>query len=375
MNRRMRPERIKELTLLLLIVGSLVVFSLVIDNYLSGRFFNRVTQGIAVTAVMAAGQSLVIITRNIDLSVGSIAGVSAYLTGDVLGDHLGTPSVLAVLAGDRDAARAWSTARSSPTGGSRRSSSPWARWRSTGPWLISYAEAQRSRPTRCPSGPSIFPGRPCSPSASTSSARCSCWRSRDHRPPGLLSRFRAGRIRLRHRAPTPRLRCSRACRHGRTTIAASPHAERSPVSVASSCWPASARSPCPPGRARTESIAAAVVGGVSTLGGSGTIVGSFFGAVLIGLLDQSIVRAAADQRVRSRCRARAAHPPRRRARRLAVARFVHRRTIMPADGTGAAPRPMVGVAGDRETVATGVRRVGRGRRPRAAQSRGSRCSS
>ena len=48
-----------------------------------------------------------------------------------------------------------------------------------------------------------------------------------------------------------------------------------------------------------ESIAAAVVGGVSTLGGSGTIVGSFFGAVLIGLLDQSIVRVPADQRVRS----------------------------------------------------------------------------
>ncbi len=39
-----------------------------------------------------------------------------------------------------------------------------------------------------------------------------------------------------------------------------------------------------------ESIAAAVVGGVSTLGGSGTIVGSFLGAVLIGLLDQSLVR-------------------------------------------------------------------------------------
>ena len=93
--------------LLLLIVGSLVVFSLVIDNYLSGRFFNRVTQGIAVTAVMAAGQSLVIITRNIDLSVGSIAGVSAYLTGDVLGDYLGTTPVVAVLlaVADRDAAR------------------------------------------------------------------------------------------------------------------------------------------------------------------------------------------------------------------------------------------------------------------------------
>ena len=45
---------------------------------------------------MAAGQALVIITRNIDLSVGSIAGVSAYVTGDVLGRHLGTNAVVAV---------------------------------------------------------------------------------------------------------------------------------------------------------------------------------------------------------------------------------------------------------------------------------------
>ena len=85
----MRPERIKELTLLTLIVVTLVGFSFLVDDYLSGRFFNRVTQGVAVIAVMAAGQSLVIITRNIDLSVGSIAGVSAYVTGNVLGNHLG----------------------------------------------------------------------------------------------------------------------------------------------------------------------------------------------------------------------------------------------------------------------------------------------
>ncbi len=41
---RVKPERIKEIMLLLLIIGTLVVFSLVIDNYMSGRFFNRVTQ-------------------------------------------------------------------------------------------------------------------------------------------------------------------------------------------------------------------------------------------------------------------------------------------------------------------------------------------
>ena len=37
-------------------------------------------------------------------------------------------------------------------------------------------------------------------------------------------------------------------------------------------------------------IAAAVVGGVSTLGGSGTVLGAFLGAVLIAVLDQSLVR-------------------------------------------------------------------------------------
>ena len=37
-------------------------------------------------------------------------------------------------------------------------------------------------------------------------------------------------------------------------------------------------------------MAAAVVGGVSVLGGSGTMVGAVLGAVLIDLLDQSLVR-------------------------------------------------------------------------------------
>jgi rhamnose transport system permease protein len=38
------------------------------------------------------------------------------------------------------------------------------------------------------------------------------------------------------------------------------------------------------------SVAAAVVGGVSVLGGSGTLVGALLGAVLIDILDQSLLR-------------------------------------------------------------------------------------
>jgi rhamnose transport system permease protein len=47
-------------------------------------------------AVVAAGQSLVILTRNIDLSVGSIVGVSAYVTGQQLGEHPDTNVVVAI---------------------------------------------------------------------------------------------------------------------------------------------------------------------------------------------------------------------------------------------------------------------------------------
>jgi rhamnose transport system permease protein len=76
-----RPERVKELSLLGVIFLALLVFGFLVDDYFSGRFFNRVTTSVAITAVLAVAQTLVIVTRNIDLSVGSIVGVSAYLTG------------------------------------------------------------------------------------------------------------------------------------------------------------------------------------------------------------------------------------------------------------------------------------------------------
>ena len=84
---RPQPERLRELSLLAVIVVAIIVFSLLFENALSGRFFNRVTTSVAITAVLAAGQTVVVITRNIDLSVGSMVGVTAYLTGEYLGDH------------------------------------------------------------------------------------------------------------------------------------------------------------------------------------------------------------------------------------------------------------------------------------------------
>jgi rhamnose transport system permease protein len=91
-----RPERLRELSLVAVIAAAVVVFSLLIDNYLGGSFFNRVTASVAITAILAAGQTIVILTRNIDLSVGSIVGVTAYVTGEYLHDHPNLTPVLAV---------------------------------------------------------------------------------------------------------------------------------------------------------------------------------------------------------------------------------------------------------------------------------------
>jgi rhamnose transport system permease protein len=93
---RLRPERLRELSLLVVLAAAVFIFSLLIDNYLGGSFFNRVTTSVAITAILAAGQTLVILTRNIDLSVGSVVGVTAYVTGEYLHDHPNLAPVLAV---------------------------------------------------------------------------------------------------------------------------------------------------------------------------------------------------------------------------------------------------------------------------------------
>ena len=63
------------------------LFNLVVDDYLSARFVSRLLIAISITAAGRRGESLVIITRNIDLSIGSIVGVSAYLTAELLADR------------------------------------------------------------------------------------------------------------------------------------------------------------------------------------------------------------------------------------------------------------------------------------------------
>lgn len=85
--RRMQPEQLRELVLLLLILLMMFFFSTQIQRYFSPRFFNRISTSVAIIAVLAVGQTLVVLTSNIDLSVGSIVGFTAYFGGQLLAHH------------------------------------------------------------------------------------------------------------------------------------------------------------------------------------------------------------------------------------------------------------------------------------------------
>jgi rhamnose transport system permease protein len=97
LRRRVRVQQLREFSLVFLILLALLFFSTQIENYLSPRFFNRIATDIAVLVVVAVGETLVVLTRNVDLSVGSIVGFTAYFVGTYLGANKELNPVLAIL--------------------------------------------------------------------------------------------------------------------------------------------------------------------------------------------------------------------------------------------------------------------------------------
>ena len=93
---RISPQSLRILALLFVLALVALFFSTQIDNYLNGRLFNRITSSVAIMALIATGQTLVILTRNIDLSVGAVVGFTAYFIGDLLAANPDLHPLLAV---------------------------------------------------------------------------------------------------------------------------------------------------------------------------------------------------------------------------------------------------------------------------------------
>ena len=94
-----RLLRVRELSL----VGVLAVIVLATTLY-NSRFVNSqnlrdISLNVAIVAMLAVGQTVVVVSRNIDLSVGSVMGFTALAVGALFADNPGIPIPLVVVIG------------------------------------------------------------------------------------------------------------------------------------------------------------------------------------------------------------------------------------------------------------------------------------
>jgi rhamnose transport system permease protein len=92
-------SRVRELGLLIVLLLVVVVVSVQEPRFLTVSNIEQILLSVAILAIVAVGETLVILTRNIDLSVGSMVGFAAFVTADLFKQQPGTNLVLAILLG------------------------------------------------------------------------------------------------------------------------------------------------------------------------------------------------------------------------------------------------------------------------------------
>jgi rhamnose transport system permease protein len=90
---------VRELGIALALVLLVTVTAVTNPRFLSAQSVKDLLLGSTILAILAVGQAIVIITRNVDLSVGSVLGLSAFATGTLFMSAPGTPIVVVLLLG------------------------------------------------------------------------------------------------------------------------------------------------------------------------------------------------------------------------------------------------------------------------------------
>ena len=91
--------RVREFGILAVLVLLIVVTGILEPRFLETGSLRNLALNASIFAILAAGQTLVLITRNVDLSVSSVLCLSAYLAGDLLSNNQSLPLPLVFLAG------------------------------------------------------------------------------------------------------------------------------------------------------------------------------------------------------------------------------------------------------------------------------------
>jgi rhamnose transport system permease protein len=73
-------NRVRELGLLVVLLVIILFVGIQAPRFLSIDNFEQILLSIAILVIVAVGETLVVLTRNVDLSVGSMVGVTAFVT-------------------------------------------------------------------------------------------------------------------------------------------------------------------------------------------------------------------------------------------------------------------------------------------------------
>ena len=90
-----RAFRIRESGIIVVLVVFVAITTAIQPRFLNITNIQFILINTTVFALLALGETMVVISRNYDLSVGSVLGLSAYLSANLFGQHHGIP-ILAI---------------------------------------------------------------------------------------------------------------------------------------------------------------------------------------------------------------------------------------------------------------------------------------
>jgi rhamnose transport system permease protein len=91
--------RNRESTLLIVLILVVLGTALARPGFLNTQNLRDVLLNVAIISLLAAGMTVVMLMRHIDLSIGSVVGLTAYLVGTLYVHNPGMPVLVALLAG------------------------------------------------------------------------------------------------------------------------------------------------------------------------------------------------------------------------------------------------------------------------------------
>jgi rhamnose transport system permease protein len=92
-------SRVRELGLLVVLLLIVIVVGTQVPQFLTISNMVQILLSISILAIVAIGETLVILTRNVDLSVGSIVGIAAFVAANLFKQNPGASLLTGILLG------------------------------------------------------------------------------------------------------------------------------------------------------------------------------------------------------------------------------------------------------------------------------------